>query len=79
MNGVQTTPFGTITWYTFNDTLRSPVVTSLTVENTYTEAINMNLFVLPSQSFVNGANPPQYIVRAAVRPIILHLKQQGLN
>ena len=72
VNGVTITPFGTITWYKFNDTLRStdPTITSLTVANSYTEPINMNLFVVPSMSFVSGTTSGQYIVRAAVRPLL---------
>ncbi|TVY53834.1 hypothetical protein LCER1_G005166 [Lachnellula cervina] len=38
------------------------------VQNSYTESINLNLFVIPSQSFMNPTNlaQPQYVVRVAV-------------
>lgn len=57
--------FGNTTYYTFNDTIDSSV-TSITIQGTYTEAINQNLFVVPSMSFVNVAAGPKVLVRAAV-------------
>ena len=57
--------FGNTTYYTFNDTIDSSV-TSITIQGTYTEAIDQNLFVVPSMSFVNVAAGPKVLVRAAV-------------
>lgn len=61
-------PFGIVTWYNFTDTLNSSIITSITIENSYTEVISQKLFILPSQSFVNNTDVtmPQYLVRAAV-------------
>ncbi|KAH8815517.1 heme peroxidase [Xylogone sp. PMI_703] len=71
----QNTPlgFGTISTYAFSDTI-DPSVTSINVENTFTEAINQNLFVIFSQSFRNPLFDPnsgavvkkQYVIRAAI-------------
>jgi hypothetical protein len=72
VNGVVSEPFGKITDYSFNDTIPAGV-TSIKIQNSYTEKINMNLFILPSQSFIkqtfnpNGsAGISSYLVRAAV-------------
>jgi hypothetical protein len=62
--------FGTITDYSFNDTLNSPEITSITIETVFTENINLNIFILPSQSFVNAAGN-QFVLRAAVSNMIL--------
>jgi hypothetical protein len=61
--------FGTITDYPFNDTLNSPSITSITIETVFTENINLNIFILPSQSFVNAAGN-QFVLRAAVSNLI---------
>jgi len=68
INGATEFPFfGTITYYTFSDILSDPTITSLNVQNSYNESINLNLFIVPSMSFVNPTSgPPKYIVRAAV-------------
>ncbi|TVY92382.1 WSC domain-containing protein [Lachnellula willkommii] len=68
VNGVISDPFGDITQYSFNDTLTNTGITSITVQNSYTESINLNLFVIPSQSFMNPTNvqQPTYVVRVAV-------------
>ncbi|TVY15916.1 WSC domain-containing protein [Lachnellula arida] len=68
VNGVISDPFGDITQYSFNDTLTNTDITSITVQNSYTESINLNLFVVPSQSFMNPTNvqQPTYVVRVAV-------------
>jgi len=62
--------FGTISNYAFNDTLRSPNVIGINVQNSYTMSINQNLFILIPQTFrADGGSPsggPQWIVRAAV-------------
>jgi hypothetical protein len=58
-------PFGTVIFYAFNDTMNSPEITSINIQGSYTEPINLNLFVLPSQSFVDSTTG-QFIVRAAV-------------
>jgi hypothetical protein len=73
VNGVVSQPFGKITEYTFNDTIPAGV-TSIKIQNSYTEKINMNLFVVPSQSFINQprnsdgsiGGAASYLVRAAV-------------
>lgn len=65
--------FGNTTFYKFNDTIDSKV-TSLTIQGTYTEAINQNLFVVPSQSFVNPGTGPTYRIRAAVSLLSLGLE-----
>ncbi|KAF2735068.1 heme peroxidase [Polyplosphaeria fusca] len=65
-------PFGKITYYSFNDTIPAGV-TSIKIQNSYTENINMNLFIMPSQSFINqrfnpngSAGIASYLVRAAL-------------
>jgi hypothetical protein len=72
VNGVVSEPFGKITDYSFNDTIPAGV-TSIKVQNSYTENINMNLFIVPSQSFINvpfnqdgSSGIASYLVRAAV-------------
>ena len=57
--------FGNTTYFNFADTLDSKV-TSITIEGIYTEAINQNLFVVPSMSFFNPTPPLTVLVRAAV-------------
>jgi len=68
VNGVVSDPFGDITNYSFNDTLTSPNVNSIIVQNSYNESINLNLFIIPSQSFMNptSISQPKYVVRVAV-------------
>jgi hypothetical protein len=74
VNGVVSEPFGKITDYSFNDTIPAGV-TSIKIQNSYTEKINMNLFVVPSRSFINQplnsgggiGGPASYLVRAAVK------------
>lgn len=68
VSGFISDPFGDITQYSFNDTLTNSGITSIMVQNSYTESINLNLFVIPSQSFMNPTNlaQPQYVVRVAV-------------
>jgi hypothetical protein len=72
--------FGTITTYTFNDTLNNPKITSINiVGSSYSAPINQNLFILPSQSFSNLIKNPsgskvvenQLIIRAAVSKTLL--------
>jgi hypothetical protein len=72
VNGAVSEPFGKITYYSFNDTIPAGV-TSIKIQNSYTESINMNLFIVPSQSFINqplnsdgSAGIASYLVRAAV-------------
>lgn len=55
--------FGNTTFYSFTDVFNSPTIQSITVQGTYTEAINLSLFVVPSLSFVNGGT---VLIRAAV-------------
>ncbi|KAH7416673.1 heme peroxidase [Cadophora sp. MPI-SDFR-AT-0126] len=73
VNGVVSDPFGDIAYYSFNDTLTSPLVNSITIQdvnrkNAYKEAINLNIFVVPSMTFSDDSNPkrPRFIVRAAL-------------
>ncbi|KAK0118511.1 hypothetical protein ONS96_011608 [Cadophora gregata f. sp. sojae] len=73
VNGVVSDPFGDIALYSFNDTLNSPSVKSITIQDVnkkdaYTEAINLNIFVVPSLTFSDNSNPrrPRFIVRAAL-------------
>ena len=72
VNGAVSEPFGKITDYSFNDTVPAGA-TSIKIQNSYTEAINTNLFVVLSQSFINqpinpngSAGIASYLVRAAV-------------
>lgn len=65
--------FGNTTFYSFSDTIDSKV-TSMTIQGTYTEAINQKLFVVPSLSFVNPGAGPKYLVRAAVSPLSLGIE-----
>jgi len=74
VNGVISDPFGDIAYYSFNDTLTSPLVNSISIQDVdrkdaYTEDINLNLFVVPSMTFSDDSNPkrPRFVVRAAVR------------
>jgi hypothetical protein len=68
VNGVISDPFGDVTNYAFNDALTNLNITSIVVQNSYNESINLNLFVIPSQSFMNQTTiqQPKYIVRVAV-------------
>jgi hypothetical protein len=67
VNGAVSIPFGDITFYAFNDTIGTKNVTSINIQNSYTEAINLNLFIVPSRSFINpNGGQPKYVVRAAV-------------
>ncbi|KAH7348930.1 heme peroxidase [Rhexocercosporidium sp. MPI-PUGE-AT-0058] len=73
VNHVVSDPFGDIAYYPFNDTLPSPLVNSFNIQDVnrkdvYKEAINLNIFVLPSQTFLDDSTPrrPRYIVRAAL-------------
>jgi hypothetical protein len=54
--------FGSITYYNFNATI-SKSTTSLKIQNSYTEPVNTQLFVVPSLTFKSGS---QFLVRAAV-------------
>jgi hypothetical protein len=66
-DGIFTTrPFGIIYNYAFNNTLTSTAITSIEVQNTYTESINLNLFIIPSKSFESQSSPGNYVIRAAV-------------
>ncbi|KAG9236919.1 putative L-ascorbate peroxidase 6 [Amylocarpus encephaloides] len=59
--------FGTIVDYEFNDTLSSPSITSINIMSSYTAPVNLNIFILPSQSFSNPVNGQrQSIIRVAV-------------
>jgi hypothetical protein len=59
--------FGNTTYYDFNDTFNSPSINSITIQGTYTEPINLNIFVIPSMSFQNSSSTgPTVLVRAAV-------------
>ncbi|KAG4443010.1 hypothetical protein IFR05_001541 [Cadophora sp. M221] len=73
VNGVISDPFGDIAYYSFNDTLPSPLVNSFNIQDinrkdSYREAINLNIFVIPSQTFTDDSTPsrPKFIVRAAL-------------
>jgi hypothetical protein len=70
--------FGTITDYTFSDTLNSPEITSISIENVFTEPINLNIFIVPSLTFSNAAGN-QFILRAAVSTLILPTTQSPLT
>ena len=72
VNNVISRPFGVVSWYTFNDTFNiGDTVNSITIANSYTEAINRSLFILPSQSFQILHQPTaQFLVRAAVCKIL---------
>ncbi|KAG4423745.1 hypothetical protein IFR04_003170 [Cadophora malorum] len=73
VNGVISDPFGDIAYYSFNDTLTSPLVNSISIQDVdrrdaYTEDINLNLFVVPSMTFSDDSNlkRPRFVVRAAL-------------
>jgi hypothetical protein len=75
-NGATEFPFfGNVTFYTFNDTITNPSITSLNIQSSYTEPINLNLFVVPSLSFVNPIpGTPKFLVRAAVSLLLAILE-----
>jgi hypothetical protein len=58
--------FGNTIYYDFNDIPTDPGINSLTVQGTYIESMNLNIFVVPSMSFTNGATNPIVVVHAAV-------------
>lgn len=67
-NGAVSEPFGKITDYSFNDTVPAGV-TSIKIQNSYTENFNTNIFLVPSQSFINNngnTGIASYRVRAAL-------------
>lgn len=61
--------FGTITKYSFSNTLNSTDITGISVMNgLYTAPINLSMFILPSQTKRGGSISagPAYVVRAAI-------------
>ncbi|KAF4637778.1 hypothetical protein G7Y89_g297 [Cudoniella acicularis] len=66
--------FNTITDYLFNDTLNSPNINTINVQSSYQAPINQNIFILPSQSFIDdirnsdgvGFVQINYVVRVAI-------------
>lgn len=78
-SNITSRPFGIVTWYNFTNTFNSTDIASINIQDSYTEAIDLNLFVIPSQSFVNNINfsTPQYLVRAAVRLIKTHRQNKA--
>ncbi|KAL2064556.1 hypothetical protein VTL71DRAFT_3693 [Oculimacula yallundae] len=73
VNHVVSDPFGDIAYYPFNDTITSPNVTSINLQDVskkdaFKENINLNLFVIPSQTFADRTidDRPKFVVRAAL-------------
>jgi hypothetical protein len=68
--GIRFPFFGNTTFYNFGPDTLTSTVNSLSMNGTYTETINQNLFIVPSLSFTNNTatdtGPPQYLIRAAV-------------
>ena len=58
--------FENTTYYGFNDILTDPSINSLIVQGAHTEPMNLNIFVVRSMSFTNGAVDPMTVVHDAV-------------
>ncbi|KAG9227959.1 heme peroxidase [Amylocarpus encephaloides] len=67
--------FGTIKDYAFFDTFNSPTIQTINVQGQYSAPINLNIFLLPSQTFTlpvrdgpgGAVLTNRYLVRAAVK------------
>ncbi|CZT51102.1 uncharacterized protein RSE6_12189 [Rhynchosporium secalis] len=73
VNHVISDPFGDIAYYSFSDSIHTPTVKSINIQDinkkdSYTENINLNIFVVPSQTYRDNTDPnrPKFVIRAAL-------------